>query len=578
MNTSAARLQRGICRSPVAAAIASVLALAGPTCALASNNWLVTSCTDSAPGSLRAIVLAPTTLSGDTVDLNTLECPDGKLTLTSSSITIAQDSLTIVGPGKDVLQIYAAGLPSTGRVFDHEGSGTLDIRNLGLSSGHVYRYAAGQVALGGCIYSKADVSLLSVKLDTCSVTSMQDRARGGGVYTKGTLTIDQSTISGNTAYSGAGGSNGASGAGLAAKGKLTVTTSTISGNTATAPNGFGMGGGVWAGGNAVMKKAVEVIGNSVVTDHGAAGGGGILAQGTLQFDYSLLAGNSTSLANTGGGCGGAGASVFGAFSAKYSTIDSNHATGPTLQTTAGGINVSGDVTLESSTISNNTSSGIGAGLYASDNGAFDRKVFLRNSTISGNHANWIGGITSSHKNFLVYNSTIAFNTADAATFSTATFSPGVQISAFFQDIAVKFQSSIVSNNTVGADQENDFAIGQTTYSVPVTLTDSLIRASSVPLLPTNSACPLLGALRDNGGLTQSHALLSRSPVIDHGNDDLINPQTLGPYGFDQRGPVLLNNERDYARASGSHADMGAYEVQKDDIVFNTAFEGCPAVP
>jgi hypothetical protein len=38
--------------------------------------------------------------------------------------------------------------------------------------------------------------------------------------------------------------------------------------------------------------------------------------------------------------------------------------------------------------------------------------------------------------------------------------------------------------------------------------------------------------------------------------------------FDQRG-------LGYSRSSGAEADIGAYEVQQYEIVFNANFEGCP---
>ena len=59
---------------------------------------------------------------------------------------------------------------------------------------------------------------------------------------------------------------------------------------------------------------------------------------------------------------------------------------------------------------------------------------------------------------------------------------------------------------------------------------------------------------------------------------LINPNTLAPYGYDQRGSNLANGVFDYVRVSGPAADVGAYAVQNDDIVFNAGFDGCPALP
>jgi hypothetical protein len=96
-------------------------------------------------------------------------------------------------------------------------------------------------------------------------------------------------------------------------------------------------------------------------------------------------------------------------------------------------------------------------------------------------------------------------------------------------------------------------------------------------VPTTPACPLLGPLRANGGLTRTHALLSGSPAIDQGSENPLNPNTNSPYGFDQRGAGLANGSVDYPRVSGSQADIGAYEVQVADVVFNAGFDGCPAL-
>jgi hypothetical protein len=34
--------------------------------------------------------------------------------------------------------------------------------------------------------------------------------------------------------------------------------------------------------------------------------------------------------------------------------------------------------------------------------------------------------------------------------------------------------------------------------------------------------------------------------------------------------------RNIPRRSGAATDIGAYEAQKNDVVFNTSFEGCPS--
>jgi hypothetical protein len=50
--------------------------------------------------------------------------------------------------------------------------------------------------------------------------------------------------------------------------------------------------------------------------------------------------------------------------------------------------------------------------------------------------------------------------------------------------------------------------------------------------------------------------------------------------FDQRSGMAVNGSMDYLRVSGPIgdpnpvADIGAYEVQQDGILFNTNFDGC----
>jgi hypothetical protein len=97
--------------------------------------------------------------------------------------------------------------------------------------------------------------------------------------------------------------------------------------------------------------------------------------------------------------------------------------------------------------------------------------------------------------------------------------------------------------------------------------------SGLPTDTKKGQCPLLGVLRDNGGQTYTHALLSKSPAIDTGNYVFG-----GPDSFDQRGSATVNGSMDYVRVSGltMKADIGAHEVQQDDIVFNADNEGCPA--
>lgn len=98
-----------------------------------------------------------------------------------------------------------------------------------------------------------------------------------------------------------------------------------------------------------------------------------------------------------------------------------------------------------------------------------------------------------------------------------------------------------------------------------------ITGSSVPndTLTGVSGCPVLGPLRDNGGPTRTHALMSRSVGIDKGNALGTHPLTGNPPQNDQRGLP-------HPRVSGPFADIGAFEIDQVDIVFNSGFDGCPS--
>jgi hypothetical protein len=72
--------------------------------------------------------------------------------------------------------------------------------------------------------------------------------------------------------------------------------------------------------------------------------------------------------------------------------------------------------------------------------------------------------------------------------------------------------------------------------------------------PFISAKPKLRPLRDNGGPTLTHALRRSSPAIDAGDDSVLgSPLSLTT---DQRGAG-------FARKSGLHVDIGAFEFQFD---------------
>ena len=142
------------------------------------------------------------------------------------------------------------------------------------------------------------------------------QADGGGINNQGTLTLTDSTVSGNTATGPY-----AYGGGIGSYGPLTLINSTVSGNTA------GDGGGIWHEGTLTLTDST-VSGNTA--DHG----GGIHNGGTLTLINSTVSGNT---ATSGGGINNSGSSTVTLIN---STVSGNSAAG------GGGIrNLLGTVTL-----------------------------------------------------------------------------------------------------------------------------------------------------------------------------------------------------------------------------------------
>lgn len=283
-------------------------------------------------------------------------------------------------------------------------------------------------------------------------------------------------------------------------------------------------------------------------------GGAIYTKGTLVAKYSTMTHNMVCGTTATGGAAYAG----GDFSASYTTISRNSASKD------GGMAAAAGATISNSTISGNLATdaigGLGVGVGLAPNAT----LVMKDSTISGNYAARDAGLYSRVPS-MIYSSTIAFNrnTHAASNSAGATFIP------FFGSMTVGLYSTLISNNTIANNSvitSNDIAVAPSgTATVTFTGVDDLIRAPdpSVSMSSFQSSfsgvCPLLGPLRNNGGPTLTHALSSGSIAIDSGGDSL-------PY--DQRGTG-------YPRKSGTFIDIGAYEVQQGDIIFNNGFEGCP---
>ncbi|HWS87865.1 MAG TPA: choice-of-anchor Q domain-containing protein [Pyrinomonadaceae bacterium] len=239
----------------------------------------VTNTNDGGEGSLREALSRAG--AGGRIDFS----PDVRGTITLASELVVGKSVTINGPGANLLTVSGG---NASRALGVTASGSAQISGLSFSNGR----AAGD---GGAIHNAGFLSLVN-----CSVNRGEaaGAGRGGGLFNGGTLKVKGTTVSGNTAAAGGGlfnagtaeisdstvsGNTAASGGGIDNVGALTVTNSTVSGNTANSH-----GGGVNGGGGGVSVTSSTVARNTA----GVRGGGVNAAAGAFGLRSTIVASNN----------------------------------------------------------------------------------------------------------------------------------------------------------------------------------------------------------------------------------------------------------------------------------------------
>jgi hypothetical protein len=290
-----------------------------------ANAGTVTACNDSgAAGTLRSVVAAAA--SDENIDVTNCS----SITLTSGQITSSLTKLRIVGSVTAPTTIFGN---NASRVITHTGTGgSLLLRGLTIANG----YVTGPTALGGCVYSAANVvSLDSVRIENCTAkeTSASGLAKGGGVFAAHLIDLRNSVITGNTARQQSSTDFKARGGGIYAE-SLTAFNSRVQSNEADSVGGgktseYTEGGGIVTiggarlynstiydnhagkyGGMKLDKDGVNsvVIANSTITgnvamhSHGGFGVGAapfVLANSTVVFNQSYFANGAAGIVARG---------------------------------------------------------------------------------------------------------------------------------------------------------------------------------------------------------------------------------------------------------------------------------------
>jgi hypothetical protein len=452
----------------------------------------------------------------------------------------------------------------TGRGGGIYNAGTLTI-TASTISGNTIGSASPAVgsAKGGGIYNAGTLavtnSTLSGNFVQSGLTLMPTDSFGGAIYNAGTLTVTDSTLSGNQGSNGGGGiynsgtarltgseldGNGAQrgpgqGGGIFndSLGTLTLIASTLSGNGG--PFGYGQGGGIFNLGTLSIIGS-SLRGNAITGDHGGGGsGGGIWSSGTLTIFASTISGND---AHQGGGI-----YTSGTLTLMASTVSGNRS-GGVSSASGSGIWNSGTLAIIASTISGNQAGSLAG---SSEGGGIlnSGSLTVIESTLSGNS---LDGTSGENRGGGIYNSgTVSVVSSTINGNRIGPTSPGDTRSTgggIYTSGTLRIQNTILAGNrsprvapevagTLNSLGHN--LIGDGGGGTGYADTD-LVGTSAIPLDPK------LGPLQDNGGPTQTMALLPGSPAFDAG--------ALTDSEWDERGSG-------YARLVNGTTDIGAYEVQ-----------------
>src|ERR1051326_4143521 len=249
-------------------------------------------------------------------------------------------------------------------------------------------------------------------------------------------------------------------------------------------------------------STVNISGLSISNGNaGAFYGGGILNQGTgsVHVAFCSLSGNTAA-------AGGA-------------IANTNH----------------GRFILTESAVFNNSAMIAGGGILGLDSGS----LVINNSTISSNIAVGFlglgGGGLASEGSVAINNSTISSNTVLTG------MGGGIQNS---DPGVVTLLNTIVSGNSSASDPD----LSGLFMSLGHNIIGNTNGATGLVASDLTNVNPLLGPLKNNGGQTLTHALLTGSPAINAGDNSVTNPPL-----------SLVTDQRGLPRVE--EVDIGAFELQ-----------------
>ncbi|RBP51128.1 choice-of-anchor Q domain-containing protein [Arenicella xantha] len=380
---------------------------------------------------------------------------------------------------------------------------------------------------GGAISTQdADLTLSNSQLSENSVMT----GGGGGIYSLSNIThIDSSSVTFNSASTG-GGVDGRNST-------LTLSNSTLNSNDASS------GGAIYSG-----YSELSLSDNNVANNHALVAGGAVYVANNGHA--TRLSNNLINLNSTDGYGGGMVVAASSDVVMTRDRIMSNAAD------QAGGLLIvsNSSVTLRDASVQSNSAINSSGGVSIDGS-----ELTIERSTISENSSNVAAGISATNGSAMkLLNSTVSLNTAG---FSIG----GIQLS----NSNASLVHATVFQNSGGSDASGIYWGGA---SSSVSLLNSIIALNGVSdcNVPadtglqgnwfSDSSCsgdadgdPLLAPLANNGGPTETHALVATSGAIDLALTSFCKV------------PIGKVDQRGYQRDGA--CDSGAYEFGASDITY-----------
>jgi hypothetical protein len=254
------------------------------------------------------------------------------------------------------------------------------------------------------------------------------------------------------------------------------------------------GGGVRVASGASLTMTDGAVTNGKIVNQG---GGGIYSEGTIALTRVAITGNASDC------CGGLW--NYGGTATLTDVLVANNESLPGND--SGGVFNDGTMTMDRVLIVGNSADYYG-GLGTGNSGA---TLTATNVTVSGNEAAFEGGGIGSTQGDATFNNvTVTGNTADADNNGS-----GAGGGIFFTGGSLSLENSILSGNTDRGGESPDCS------GAPTSQGHNLIGSTAGCAIVPQSTDKVggaqgLGPLADNGGFTQTHALLAGSPAVDAG--------------------------------------------------------------